>query len=94
MESCQNCGTVNEDNSKFCQSYGKDLNNQQEGSHQKTPMRCTLCGNKGTQNFYKDEGVLEKYCSFDRPIKIVLMTCNHCGHIEMFNESRFEINFD
>ena len=57
-------------------------------------MRCTLCGNKGTQNFYKDEGVLEKYRSFDRPIKIVLMTCNHCGHIEMFNESRFEINFD
>ena len=41
MKSCQNCGTATEDNSKFCQSCGKVIN-QQDYSQQKTPIEIQV----------------------------------------------------
>ena len=115
MKSCQNCGTSNDDNVKYCHSCGTEIDhqsksNQQSFNQQNTGyqqsvgfgmhptgenlvIHCTLCGNEGSENFSKDVGRLDSKWGFTS-FKLVMMTCNRCGHVEMFNQGRSIFDFD
>lgn len=111
MIACQNCGTTNDDNAKYCHSCGTEIDHQQNFGNQQSfdsqqsvgfgmrqtgenlVLHCTLCGNEGSQNFSKDTGRLDSKWGFTS-FKMVLMTCNRCGHVEMFNQGRSIFTFD
>ena len=109
MVYCETCGIENSDNAKFCKSCGGTLNPasstgrpveyepQQQSigfGHRRTGenlvLRCTLCGG---QDFAKDKGRLDSKWGFTS-FKVIMMTCRHCGHVEIFNKGRSIFDFD
>ena len=53
-------------------------------------LHCTLCGG---QDFAKDKGRLDSKWGFTS-FKIIIQTCQRCGHIELFNKGRSIFDFD
>lgn len=109
MGYCETCGKENTDNAKFCKSCGATMKPTASGgqSVQYSPpeqsigfgdrrtgenlvLRCTLCGG---QDFAKDKGRLDSKWGFTS-FKVVMMSCRHCGHIELFNRGRSIFDFD
>ncbi|PWI47887.1 hypothetical protein CEE45_09595 [Candidatus Heimdallarchaeota archaeon B3_Heim] len=109
MTYCETCGKENTDNAKFCKSCGATLQPSGSGrqSAQYSPnkqsigfgeqrtgenlvLRCTLCG---SQDFVKYKGRLDFKWGFTS-FKVVMMSCRHCGHIELFNRGRSIFDFD
>ncbi len=109
MVYCETCGAENSESAKFCKSCGGTLSpgSAAGGSVQYAPqkqsigfgdrrtgenlvLRCTLCGG---QDFAKDKGRLDSKWGFTS-FKVIMMSCRHCGHIELFNRGRSIFDFD
>jgi hypothetical protein len=56
-------------------------------------MHCTHCGNQGQENFSKDSGRLDSKWGMTS-FKVIMMSCNKCGHVELFNKGRSIFDFD
>ena len=56
-------------------------------------LRCIHCGNSGIHNFKQDEGKLDSKWGMTA-FKVIILTCNACGHIELFNKGRTIFDFD
>ena len=65
--------------------------NKQTGEH--LVMHCTHCGAEGQGNFSKDSGRLDSKWGMTS-FKVTIMTCNRCGHVELFNKGRSIFDFD
>ena len=53
-------------------------------------IQCSLCGG---QDFAQDTGRLDSKWGMTS-FKVVMLTCKHCGHIELFNKGRSIFDFD
>ena len=53
-------------------------------------LKCSLCG---SQDFAKDKGRLDSKWGWTS-FKVIMLTCKHCGHIELFNKGRSIWDFD
>ena len=56
-------------------------------------MHCTHCGSQGQSNFRKDEGKIDSKWGMTA-FGVVIMTCNQCGHVELFNKGRTIFDID
>ena len=97
---CRNCGaTLSEtsysksDSSNPSSSYSRDKDSIGFGTRptgENLVLRCSLCGG---QDFAQDVGRLDSKWGFTS-FKVVMLTCKHCGHIELFNKGRSIWDFD
>ena len=110
MAFCERCGVENEEGGQYCKSCGAKMNSPQSKrstSATFTPgdesigfgerrtgenlvLRCTLCGG---QDFAKDKGRLDSKWGWTS-FKVIIMSCKHCGHVELFNKGRSIFDFD
>ena len=109
MAFCERCGAENADSGRYCKSCGAKMDSPQfEGSMRTIPpgdqsigfgdrrtgehlvLKCTLCGG---QDFAKDKGRLDSKWGWTS-FKVIMMSCKHCGHIELFNKGRSIFDFD
>ena len=90
MYKCFKCGQENQNDSDFCIQCGTNLTTQKQrvsgGNYDRNLLRvhCTHCGTQGEENFSRDTGDIDKKFSVGWN-SIIMMTCNHCGHVELFN---------
>ena len=110
MAFCERCGVENADSGQYCKSCGAKMNSAQFeksmrinpqhsdqsigfGEHrtgERLVLKCTMCGG---QDFAKDKGRLDSKWGWTS-FKVIMMSCRHCGHIELFNKGRSIFDFD
>ena len=109
MTFCEQCGTENIATAQYCKNCGAKISSQQAGIPSRTippreasigfgerrtgenlVLRCTMCGG---QDFAKDKGRLDSKWGWTS-FKVIMMSCRHCGHIELFNKGRSIWDFD
>ena len=110
MAFCERCGAENVEGAQYCKSCGAGMSSSQSrrsrsatfspgdesigfgerrtGEH--LVLRCTMCGG---QDFAKDKGRLDSKWGWTS-FKVIMMSCKHCGHIELFNKGRSIFDFD
>ncbi len=110
MAYCERCGAENVESAQYCKSCGVSMSSSQSKRSTRatfTPedrsigfgerrtgehlvLRCTMCG---SQDFAKDKGRLDSKWGWTS-FKVIMMSCKHCGHIELFNKGRSIFDFD
>ena len=109
MTYCEACGVDNVQDARYCKSCGANLDSAQidkpstivspqndsigfgeRRTGENLVLRCTMCG---SQDFAKDKGRLDSKWGWTS-FKVIMMSCKHCGHIELFNKGRSIWDFD